>query len=66
MKQKKNVVVMSTMYYPDMGAPSAVIDKYIKALNCVYNFYYITKTYKGHSEFINDANMQSKCKFMGE
>lgn len=35
MKQKKNVVVMSTMYYPDMGAPSAVIDKYIKALNCV-------------------------------
>ena len=48
---------MSTMYYPDMGAPSAVIDKYIKALNCVYNFYYITKTYKGHSEFVNKENV---------
>lgn len=57
MKQKKNVVVMSTMYYPDMGAPSAVIDKYIKALSCVCNFYYITKTYKEHTEFVNKENV---------
>lgn len=45
-KNKKNIVVLSTMYYPDMGAPSACIDKYVQALKDKYNFYIITKTYK--------------------
>lgn len=45
MNNKKNVVVISTMYYPDMGAPSAVVDKYVKKLGDKYDFYIITKTY---------------------
>lgn len=45
MNQKKNIVIISTMYYPDMGAPSAVLDKYVKKLEDKYNFYIITKTY---------------------
>lgn len=42
---KKNVVILSTMYYPDMGAPSACLDKYVQKLKDQYNFYIITKTY---------------------
>lgn len=42
---KKNVVILSTMYYPDMGAPSACLDKYVHQLKDQYNFYIITKTY---------------------
>jgi hypothetical protein len=45
-KNKRNIVVLSTMYYPDMGAPSACIDKYVQALKNECNFYIITKTYK--------------------
>ncbi len=45
-KNKRNIAVLSTMYYPDMGAPSACIDKYVQALKNEYNFYIITKTYK--------------------
>ena len=37
---------MSTMYYPDMGAPSACIDKYVQELKDKYNFFIITKTYQ--------------------
>ena len=42
---KKNIVILSTMYYPDMGAPSACLDKYVQCLKDKYNFYVITKTY---------------------
>lgn len=45
MHTKKNIVILSTMYYPDMSAPSAVVDKYVKKLEDKYNFYIITKTY---------------------
>lgn len=41
------------MYYPDMGAPSACIDKFVQALNNKYNFYIITKTYR--TEVVNDG-----------
>lgn len=44
--KKKNIVILSTMYHPDMGAPSACVDKYVQALKDKYNFYIITKTYK--------------------
>ncbi len=44
-KGSYNIAVMSTMYYPDMGAPSACVDKYIQRLKGKYNFYIITKTY---------------------
>jgi len=54
---KKNVVILSTMYYPDMGAPSACIDKYVQALKTKYNFYIITKTYKMSDEFIHKDNV---------
>lgn len=40
----KNIAVLSTMYYPDMGAPSACIDKYVQRLKEDYNFHIITKT----------------------
>lgn len=42
--KKKHIAVLSTMYYPDMGAPSAFIDKYVKALKENYIFHIITKT----------------------
>ncbi len=42
---KKNIVVISTMYHPDMGAPSACVDKYVQCLREKYNFYIITKSY---------------------
>lgn len=42
---KKNIVILSTMYYPDMGAPSACLDKYVQCLKDKYNFSVITKTY---------------------
>lgn len=41
------------MYYPDMGAPSACVDKYVQALKDKYNFYIITKTYK--TDIISDG-----------
>ena len=39
------------MYYPDMGAPSSVVDRYVKTLGDKYNFYIITKTYKDSGSF---------------
>jgi hypothetical protein len=42
----KNVVVISTGYYPDMFASSAVIDKYIQLLKGKYMFHVITATWK--------------------
>lgn len=44
--RKKNIAIMSTMYYPDMGAPSACVDKYVQELKDKYNFFIITKTYQ--------------------
>lgn len=41
---KKHIAVLSTLYYPDMGAPSACIDKYVRALGDVYLFHIITRT----------------------
>lgn len=41
------------MYYPDMGAPSACVDKYVQALKDKYNFYIITKTYK--ADIVSDG-----------
>lgn len=46
------------MYYPDMGAPSAVIDKYIQGLSSDYNFYIITKSYKTLEEFERHDNVR--------
>lgn len=46
MNLKKNIVIISTMYYPDMGAPSAVLDKYVKKLEDKYNFFVLSKTFK--------------------
>lgn len=51
--KKKNIVILSTMYYPDMGAPSACVDKYVQALKDKYNFYIITKTYK--TDIVSDG-----------
>lgn len=33
MYMRKNIVILSTMYYPDMGAPSSVIDRYVQQSN---------------------------------
>ena len=38
------------MYYPTMGAPSAVISKYIEELKGEYTFHIITKTEESHFE----------------
>lgn len=40
----KNIAILSTLYYPDMGAPSACIDKYVRELKCDYQFHIITRT----------------------
>lgn len=40
----KHIAVLSTLYYPDMGAPSACIDKYVQALGDDYLFHIITRT----------------------
>lgn len=45
------------MFYPDMGAPSSVVDRYIQILKNKYNFYVITKTYKQNSEFKHKSNI---------
>lgn len=50
MYMRKNIVILSTMYYPDMGAPSSVIDRYVQLFKTKYNFYIITKTYKDLSK----------------
>ncbi len=38
----KNIVVLSDFYYPDMGAVSAVVDKYIQGMKGNYCFHVIT------------------------
>lgn len=40
---KKQIAILSTMYYPIMGAPSACIDKYVQALKDQYEFHIITR-----------------------
>lgn len=40
----KHIAVVSTLYYPDMGAPSACIDKYMRELRNDYQFHVITRT----------------------
>lgn len=54
----KNIAILSTMYYPDMGAPSAVIDRYVQQLENHYHFWIITKTYKNESEFEKRDNVR--------
>lgn len=44
MYKKKHIAVLSTLYYPDMGAPSACIDKYVRVLKNEYQFHIITRT----------------------
>lgn len=44
MGNKKHIAVLSTMYYPDMGAPSACIDKYLQLIKDQYIIHIITKT----------------------
>ena len=48
----KHIVILSTMYYPDMGAPSAVVDKYVQSLKETNKVTIITKTYKNKDFFI--------------
>ena len=40
----RHIAVLSNMYYPVMGAPSAVIDKYLQELKVDFTFHIITKT----------------------
>lgn len=47
----KHIAVLSTMYYPDMGAPSAVVDKYVQLLRENNKVTIITKTYKNQNSF---------------
>lgn len=47
----KHIAVLSTMYYPDMGAPSAVVDKYVQLLRGNNKVTIITKTYKNQDFF---------------
>lgn len=42
-RKKKNIAVLSTMYYPVMGAPSACVHKYIAKLKEEYNFHIISR-----------------------
>lgn len=48
----KHIAVLSTMYYPDMGAPSAVVDKYVQSLKETNKVTIITKTYKAKGTFV--------------
>lgn len=48
----KHIVVLSNWYYPVMGGPSAVIDRYIQVLRKEYVFHVITNT----NEYIFDDN----------
>lgn len=46
----RHIAVISNMYYPTMGGPSAVISKYIEELKKEYTFHIITKTEESHFE----------------
>ena len=50
----KRIALISNMYYPTMGAPSAVISKYVEKLKDEYAFYIITKTDECHFEPTNE------------
>lgn len=50
--RKKQIAILSTMYYPIMGAPSACIDKYVQALKNDYEIHIITR---------NDELCEPKC-----
>lgn len=50
----KNIVIVSTGYYPDMYASSAVIDKYIQSLKGKYMFHVITTTWIKDFKPLND------------
>ena len=52
--EKINYPLISNMYYPTMGAPSAVISKYVEKLKDEYAFYIITKTDECHFEPTNE------------
>ena len=50
--KKKHIAILSTMYYPIMGAPSVCIDKYVQILRGEYVFHIITR---------NDELKEPKC-----
>ena len=54
----KNVVIISDLYYPDMSAPSAVIDKYVQVLKrddiC---FHIVTVSYAYNIPQVRDRNI---------
>lgn len=54
----KNIVVLADKYYPDMSAPSAVLDKYIQELKGDYNFHVITITYRKEFEPFPDKRIK--------
>lgn len=56
-QMKKNIVIICTMYYPEMDAPSSVINKIIREISHEYNFYVITKTNKLPSEYKRKNNI---------
>lgn len=58
-KKKKQIAILSTMYYPIMGAPSACIDKYIQALKDEYDFHIITR----NDELDNPLNKERDIRF---
>jgi glycosyltransferase involved in cell wall biosynthesis len=52
MNGMKHIVVLTNWYYPVMGGPSTVFDRYIQALKKEYVFHVITKT----NEYAFDEN----------
>lgn len=57
--KRKNIAIISDQYYPDMSAPSAVIDKYVQVLkNEKYTFHIITVSYDYDFIPLLDSNVK--------
>lgn len=56
-KKIKNIAVISGFYYPDMGATSAVTDKFLQALKHKYCFHVITVSWYVNIQPLNDSNI---------
>ena len=54
----KNIVVLSTSYYPEMSASSAVFDKYLQQMKEKYVFHVVTATWYDDFEPLNDPTVK--------
>lgn len=54
---KKNIVIVCPMFYPEMDAPSSVINKIIGEIGNEFNYYIITKTNKLPGEYEERDNI---------